>query len=247
MCARTLPITCALLGLLLLLPAPRASAVEALPGGWLLVSAEEISAEADASPRGHAGRGSGEFIDVYGYRWTLATAESSGQPARQLRLDWVREAVLAARGQLETHLRGGESVQCVIYVLPRPREALPVSSCDGLGIYLTPESRRLSRAQVHAIVFHEIGHLVQRQLLPQSDREGWARYRRARGITDAGHFSAHGCHASRPAEIFAEDFRLLYGTARARRCSSLEESGAPEMFDRPDLRSFFSRLFVRGR
>lgn len=252
MCARTPGMKTAprrLLPLLLLslLPALPAGAVETLPGGWLLASAEEISADADLGRAGHSGCGPGEFVDVYGYRWALVASESSELPAYPLCLEWVREAALAAQTLLEGQLRVGGSVRCALYVLPRPREALPVSSSDGLGVYLSPGRRPLSRAEVHAIVFHEIGHLLQRQLLPSCNREGWARYRKVRGIADVARFSPWACHASRPAEIFAEDFRLLYGTDLARSCTSLEQSGAPSMIDRPELRSFFRGLLVSRR
>jgi hypothetical protein len=51
--------------------------------------------------------------------------------------------------------------------------------------------------------------------MPDSDAGDWQRYREMRGIMDTDVYNASAAHADRPHEIFAEDFRVLFGDALA--------------------------------
>jgi hypothetical protein len=157
------------------------------------------------------------------------------------RLEWVREALEKVDPRVR-RLIGAE-----LYVLPFPRRAMLASSCDGTAIYLSPGvNRPPSRAEVHFLVFHEVGHMIHRQLLPDRDRPGWERYRRVRGIALA-RFGPHARHADRPHEVFAEDFRKLFGTAPARAARPLDPSSAPPLEGRrrEDVRAFLEDLLSR--
>jgi len=90
------------------------------------------------------------------------------------------------------------------------------------------------------IVAHEVGHAFHNAFLPDDeDSDDWKIYRQLRGIEDSGKFNASTRHAYRPKEIFAEDFRVLFGSDDARFGGYVENSEllSPELF--PDLSEFF--------
>lgn len=70
---------------------------------------------------------------------------------------------------------------------------------------------------VHDTVTHEIGHLVFSQLNECEAKE----YKRIRGIPKE--WSMESEYINRPTEIFAEDFRLLFGGRKARRFSHMNK------------------------
>lgn len=97
-----------------------------------------------------------------------------------------------------------------IYLLPYPQSDVLVSSTAGRRVYLSPAVGEISRQHAAYIVAHEIGHVFQHRYLPVAAKRAWQQYRRVRGIED-GRFSGTAAHAYRPTEIFAEDFRVLFG------------------------------------
>ncbi|MBN1884514.1 MAG: hypothetical protein JW876_03180 [Candidatus Krumholzibacteriota bacterium] len=102
-----------------------------------------------------------------------------------------------------------------IFILPLPRRAMPFSSANGSRIYLSPGVREVSRCLIAYTVTHELGHVYQTAFLPDDDAGGWERYLDMRGILGNFQFSAFSTHAYRPREIFAEDFRYLFGGEEA--------------------------------
>jgi hypothetical protein len=64
--------------------------------------------------------------------------------------------------------------------------------------------------------------VIQYGEMPDVDSELWTEYRELRGITDAGRYSPDASHPDRPHEIFAEDFRALFGDALANYSGSIE-------------------------
>lgn len=115
-------------------------------------------------------------------------------------------------------------VSAEVFILPYPRrDALESAAGPGL-ILLAPGVRPLAREQQHAILAHELGHVVQQALMPDHDLESWQRYRTLRGIVDEVRFSATSPHADRPHEIFAEDFRALFGDPLATANGSIENA-----------------------
>ena len=129
-----------------------------------------------------------------------------------------------------------------VFILPYPRRGLLPSNADGTCIYLSPGVVPLSAQQIHALVAHETGHIVHHQLLPDDDTEGWAKYRALRGIEDESIYNAGAVHCNRPHEIFAEDFRYLFGGPLARYSDTIENPDLPLPTAVPGLREFFLSL-----
>jgi len=128
-------------------------------------------------------------------------------------------AVQGAIDAVEYPLQG---INVDVFILPYPRrDLLPSNAGDGC-IYLSPGVAPISSQQLHALVAHELGHIVQHQLMPDGDRGGWADYRALRGITDTATYNENAIHKNRPHEIFAEDFRFLFGGALANYSGSIE-------------------------
>jgi hypothetical protein len=129
----------------------------------------------------------------------------------------VRAALDAVRFPLE-------QVPVEIYILPYPRRS-GLESAAGPGIVLlAPGVRALAPEQQHAILVHELGHVVQHARIPDHDVAAWRRYRALRGITDEARYCAASPHADRPHEIFAEDFRALFGGPLATTSGTIENA-----------------------
>jgi hypothetical protein len=129
-----------------------------------------------------------------------------------------------------------------VFILPYP-VADPLGSwADGGAIYLSPGVRALSDRQVDFLISHETGHLVHRTFLPDSDQNGWALYRAIRGIEDTTRYNAGSVHRDRPHEIFAEDFRTLFGSNKGAGADAIENPDLLDPFLVPGLREFFLGL-----
>jgi len=75
--------------------------------------------------------------------------------------------------------------------------------------------------KLHQLAVHELGHQIDFKLM---STEKWNRYKGLRGITDGSKYNNNSpVHADRPQEIFAEDFRLLFGGETARKIPHLNE------------------------
>ncbi len=97
-----------------------------------------------------------------------------------------------------------------VYILPYPRRSVLVSSTSGTEIFLSPHVLEIQPAVSAYIVAHELGHVFHNKYLPD-DTDAWTDYRRVRGIDDTRTYSESASHPYRPKEIFAEDFRVLFG------------------------------------
>ncbi len=126
-----------------------------------------------------------------------------------------------------------------IFILPYPRADRLSSSAGRNAVYLSPGVREYSVEQVHYVVTHEVGHLFHREYLPFEDESAWDPYRDLRGMQDTERFHFGAAHADRPQEVFAEDFRVLFGGDLARGDGSIEN----RTLERPEnvigLREFF--------
>jgi len=98
-----------------------------------------------------------------------------------------------------------------VFILPFPRSDVLVSSTLGGQMFLSPQVREISRESAAYVVAHELGHVFQWRYLPTQAIRQWLAYRHVRGIEDSNVYHARASHAYRPVEIFAEDFRVLYG------------------------------------
>jgi hypothetical protein len=119
------------------------------------------------------------------------------------------------------------SIRADVFVLPYPRRGGLESAAGPELILLSPGVRPLSAGQQHAEFVHELGHVVQYALMPDRDTQRWRTYRNLRGILDAATYSASSAHANRPHEIFAEDFRALFGGALATYSGNIENATIP--------------------
>lgn len=145
--------------------------------------------------------------------------------------------VRAALAQVRFPLQG---LSADIYLLPYPRRDGLNSAAGPHLIFLSPGVLPLPAAYQHSQVVHELGHVVQYARMPDGDDADWTRYRTLRGITDGSVYYAGARHADRPHEIFAEDFRALFGDALANATGSIENAslampqqvaGLPEFLD----------------
>jgi len=158
-----------------------------------------------------------------GSRWELVT--STSDPAITNQGDgafhaFERSEVNAALAAVRFPLH---QVSAEVFILPYPRR-LSLESAAGPGlILLSPGVRPLSREHQHSEFVHELGHVVQYALFPDADAERWATYARMRGIA-AARFNASAPHSDRPHEIWAEDFRALFGDASATSNGTIENA-----------------------
>lgn len=128
-----------------------------------------------------------------------------------------------------------------IYLLPYPRRGAMVSSTAGNEIFLSPHVLEIEPAVASYIIAHELGHVFHNRFMP-SGSSRWREYRELRGITDERQFNDGAAHAYRPREIFAEDFRVLFGGPDAIFGSHVENTQIAEPGAVPGLAAFILRM-----
>ncbi len=129
-----------------------------------------------------------------------------------------------------------------IFVLPYPRGELLDSSAKDGSIYLSPGMYEVHEAHAHMTVTHELGHCVQHKLMPDNRRNLWGRYRELREISDFSKYNSASPHAMRPHEIFAEDFRWLFGDELSKYSGTIENKDLVLPTQVPGLREFMLSL-----
>lgn len=102
-------------------------------------------------------------------------------------------------------------IKVEVYLLPFPRRGILRSTACGNRIFLTPGVYELLRQVSAYFVTHEFGHCFQNVYLPKSNKEKWRDYLSLRGIYGDPDYDDLSEHNHRPAEIFAEDFRYMFG------------------------------------
>lgn len=179
-----------------------------------------------------------------GATWELVTSTMDGavaNPGDGSFHAFDASEVQAALAQVRYPLAG---LDADIYLLPFPRRgALDSGAGPGL-ILLSPGVTPISAAQQHAEFVHELGHVVQYRWMPDSD-DRWTDYRNRRGIEDPSVYSSTSNHANRPHEIFAEDFRALFGGTLATYSGSIENPSLQPPAAVAGLDGFF-RALVSG-
>ena len=93
------------------------------------------------------------------------------------------------------------------------------------------------------IVAHELGHAFQHHFLPDGS-DAWTQYHTLRGISDPARYSDAGPHAYRPHEIFAEDFRVLFGGSIAAFGGYIENTSLASPVAVSGLENFYERVAV---
>jgi hypothetical protein len=118
---------------------------------------------------------------------------------------------------------------------------LDSSARDGM-ILLSPGTRAVSDYAVHFTVSHEVGHVFQYRWLPDTDLGGWQRYSSMRRIGDPTLYHAASSHKNRPHEIFAEDFRFLFGGDKSNYSGGIENESLPLPDEIDGLATFLREL-----
>jgi hypothetical protein len=151
--------------------------------------------------------------------------------------DWAIEALA------EVDVAGASvDLSVEIYVLPLPRSGILASSACGARIFLSPGVREIDRCLVAFTATHELGHVFQRRFAPEESGETWKSYLRVRGLEDGAVYSADAPRVNRPAEIFAEDFRYLFGGSEARYSGGIENQDILSPDEVEGLDEFFAAL-----
>ncbi|HET6349961.1 MAG TPA: hypothetical protein VFH88_12850 [Candidatus Krumholzibacteria bacterium] len=127
-----------------------------------------------------------------------------------------------------------------VYLLPYPRQGVLVSSTSGNEMFLSPLVLDIEPDVAAYIIAHELGHVFHNHFMP-ADSPRWGEYRQLRGITDENTFNENAQHAYRPREIFAEDFRVLFGGPAAYFGGHVENSAIAEPEAVAGLRDFYLR------
>lgn len=129
----------------------------------------------------------------------------------------------------------GGALRAGVYCLPGLPARVRRSFCARGEVFLAAALATPSRATVAYSTVHELGHaLAHRRLGPG----GLEAYGALRGLDPARHH-AHAMHRDRPAEIFAEDFRALFGGPDATASGTIENPALPLPQELPALRGFF--------
>jgi len=129
-----------------------------------------------------------------------------------------------------------------LFVLPYPRREVLDSSARGELVMLTPGVRDISASTVHFTVTHEMGHIYQYRWMPDESVEIWDDYNALRGIGDAMVYNASAIHKNRPHEVFAEDFRFLFGGSLSTSSGTIENPDLPLPTRVANLEEFFLAL-----
>ena len=150
-------------------------------------------------------------------------------------VDWVVDALA------KVDVSGARmSIPVNVYVLPLPRSGFLSSSACGGNIFLSPGVYEVSRSVVACTATHELGHVFQQHFAPERSGENWPTYLKLRGIEDEAVYSAYGPRMNRPVEIFAEDFRYLFGGSEACYSGKIENPDLPD----PDVVKGLEEFFV---
>ncbi|MFA4948545.1 MAG: FlgD immunoglobulin-like domain containing protein [Candidatus Krumholzibacteriia bacterium] len=156
--------------------------------------------------------------------------------------DWVIEAL----AQVDV---AGAAVDMgvEVFVLPLPRSGILASSACGEKIFLSPGVCEIDRSLVAFTVTHELGHVFQRHFAPEESGGTWEGYLKLRGLEDDAAYSADAPRANRPAEIFAEDFRYLFGGSQSRYSGGIENQDLVSPDEVAGLEEFFVALVAPAR
>ena len=182
------------------------------------------------------------FTDRLGRRWPLVVDPASSVISNKgdgRFHTFDPQAVTAACEAISYPL---ERLSIEVFILPYPRAELLDSSCDGGAIYLSPGMEEMRQEQAHLVVTHEIGHCVHRTLMPDCDVQRWDEYRELRDIENKSVYNYDAPHYLRPHEIFAEDFRLLFGGPLSTYSGTIENQDLRLPNEVPGLKEFMLSL-----
>jgi hypothetical protein len=226
-----------LAGALAALPAP-AESLPPFPTIHVVPAAQVLSEYTETGADGAL-----YFLDGSGARWKfiLSPVDPEIANAGDGAFHPVEASeVLALLGEVPGQFLSPLSID--IFLLPYPRSGCLSSACDDRAVYLSPGVHPYTPEQAAHLAAHELGHAVQRAILPDSNLVGWTLYRSLRGLTDTTMYCGAAPHAQRPHEIFAEDFRVLFGGELAAGDGSVENADLDSPAGNEELKAFFYSL-----
>ena len=154
-----------------------------------------------------------------------------------MNIDWVIDAL----GAID--ISGSRlNMRVNVYVLPLFRSGFLASSTCGGDIFLSPGVYEINRYSIAFTVAHEVGHVFQQQYAPVSSARAWPEYLTLRGICNDPLYADDSPRMNRPVEIFAEDFRYLFGGPEACYSGTIENPNIPLPDHVPGLKEFFAAL-----
>jgi hypothetical protein len=173
-----------------------------------------------------------QFIDDIGDSQIMSKGDGSFHP---MNVDWVIDAL----GNID--IPGASlNMRVTVYVLPFPRSGFLASSTCGSDVFLSPGVYEVNRYSMAFTVAHEVGHVFQQRYAPVSNAGAWPEYLTLRGIYHDPLYVNDSPRMNRPIEIFAEDFRYLFGGAEARYSGTIENPN----ISMPDRVSGLMEFFV---
>ena len=182
------------------------------------------------------------FMDPDGSEWELVTRIDDPAILYKGGGAFFPASCASVEGALASIPYPLDSLDGDVFVLPYPRRAMLDSEARGRSVVVSPGVWPMAESQVHMLVAHEVGHLVQHAFMPDGDASAWRAYRELRGIEDTRAYCATAMHRDRPHEIFAEDFRVLFGGSLAAGSGRVENPYLSPPVDVPGLSGFFLSL-----
>jgi hypothetical protein len=185
-------------------------------------------------------QGGTSFLELEGQRWEMITDPADAELSKLGDGAFHPMDPAEVRRALDALRHPEHLPDMTLYILPFPRRQILESSCHGNVIYLSPGIRDVPTPHVHLTVAHEVGHVVQHELAPLGSHR-FQQYATLRRLDpDVHHNRAR--HADRPAEIFAEDFRILLGGDLARDAAAPENPSLSAPGDVDGLQAWFQGL-----
>jgi len=173
----------------------------------------------------------------YGYEFEISPSKAIGSIQMQA-VDDVE--YMAALGEVKFPLEavGEYKIHFLTYKLKNNSSTLALSFEDGSAVVFGTYAP-LPKEKLHRLAVHELGHEVDFSLMNAGK---WAEYRKLRGIGNEEVYNNYTeVYENRPQEIFAEDFRLLFGGDAAVKAAHLNsELQSPNHV--PGLKEFFLSL-----
>jgi len=139
-----------------------------------------------------------------------------------------------------------QRVEVTIYVLPGAGLEGEETHAIGDEIFLPAMAYPWTPELAAYVIVHEIGHVLQHQLMPHVSGRSWDLYLALRGLEDGDVFHENADHDDRPSEIFAEDFRMMFGGALARAVPFMAHEQLPHPTAVRSLEPFMKNLLLGG-
>jgi len=153
----------------------------------------------------------------YGMKFELSTLQRLGlREIKEADRDEYQKALEEVKFPLE--LIGDYRVYFLNYRLNGDLDARALSFTDN-SVVVFGSYWSMDKASIHNLAAHELGHQIDFKLMNQ---EKWNIYIKLRGIENQNIYNNNSeYHYNRPQEIFAEDFRLIFGGEAARSASHI--------------------------